>query len=59
MCVVASSRTADRAVDNSGRKGPIHWFDSNNNLNRSLSVVSRLSAEFRKSQYGKTVVRFV
>ena len=56
MCVVPSSRNADHAVDNSGRKGPIHWFDSNNNLNRSLSVVSRLSAEFRKSQYGKTVV---
>lgn len=48
---------ADLAVDNSGRKLPVAgWFRNASALNRSLSVISRLTTEFRQSKYGTTVV---
>ncbi|GAA5911813.1 hypothetical protein JCM5296_005376 [Sporobolomyces johnsonii] len=55
MVDVHGAPASQNGFDNSGRRGPVGWHLSQDNVNRTLNVVSRLSQEFAKPEYNNTV----
>lgn len=41
--------------DNSGRKGPIHWPNNQNNADRAKAVITTIAKRFQAAQYYGTV----
>jgi hypothetical protein len=46
---------SQNGFDNSGRRGNVTWHLKQENINRTLNVVSNLSKEFAKPKYKDTV----
>ncbi|GAA5936736.1 hypothetical protein JCM1841_001983 [Sporobolomyces salmonicolor] len=55
MVDIHGAPASQNGFDNSGRRGPVGWHLSQDNVNRTLNVVSRLSREFAKPEYNNTV----
>jgi len=45
--------------DESGRKGAVGWFDTSDNMRRTLAAIQTFATEFAKPAYGGTVVACV
>ncbi|GAA6061970.1 hypothetical protein JCM10212_005214 [Sporobolomyces blumeae] len=55
MVDVHGAPGSQNGFDNSGRRGSVLWHTQQENVNRTLDVVSKLAKEFAKPKYASTV----
>ncbi|KAF8335342.1 glycoside hydrolase family 5 protein, partial [Cantharellus anzutake] len=46
---------SQNGFDNSGRKGPVNWPNSQSNIDRSNTIIQTLAVEFSKASYANVV----